>query len=133
MAANPMSSYAVQMREYERRLLRAALDECEGDLDDAAALLGINRLHLKGRCTYLGGVLDKTKHEPPLAEIKVVNQIVRKKEERAVAREERKALAEQQRVADLCRCGEISGMPDGTHVPECSRGPAHPTDEETHA
>lgn len=100
MAANPMSSYAVQMREYERRLLRAALDECGGDLDDASDLLGINRLHLKGRCTYLGGVLDKTKHEPPLAEVKVVNQIVRKKEERAVARAERQAARDRAPAAD---------------------------------
>ena len=62
---NQMAPYFVQMREYERKLLLAAI-EAAGGLDGAAAVLGMTRHYVRARARWLGGVLEgDPKHEPP--------------------------------------------------------------------
>jgi hypothetical protein len=61
-----MAPYFVQLRELERRLLRGALVEADGDLEVAAGMLGVSEKYATSRCTFLGGVLgDEPRHEPP--------------------------------------------------------------------
>ncbi len=134
MPLSPLSRYAVLMRQYERRMLRAAIEEVGGDLGDAAKLLGIHRLYLRGRCTYLGGVVDDVPHEPPLSEAKTVTQSVKKREERAVARAARvakvpivAALAPPPGPEPVC-CARFHYV-DGTHDPQCEHYVAPPAAE----
>lgn len=64
--SNQMAPYFVQMREFERRLLRGAIEEADGSTGTAAAMLGVGRHYLVSRAKLLGGVLgDDPKHEPP--------------------------------------------------------------------
>lgn len=61
-----MAPYFVQIREYERRLLRDAILTVGGDVNHAARVLGVTRHYLWARARLLGGVLDgDPKHEPP--------------------------------------------------------------------
>lgn len=63
---NPMAPYFVQMREFERKLIRAAIAEAEGKMKLAAQMLGVTRHYLHARARLLGGVVgDEPKHEPP--------------------------------------------------------------------
>jgi hypothetical protein len=63
---NKMAPYFVQMREYERRLLKEALTVSDGQVDSAAGILGVTRHYLLARAKLLGGVFTgEPKHEPP--------------------------------------------------------------------
>lgn len=61
---SPMAPYFVQLREFERRLLREAI-EAGGDVSTAARMLGVTTHYAKARAKFLGGVGNEPKHEPP--------------------------------------------------------------------
>jgi len=66
MGKNLLAPYSVQMREYERRLLLAALEHTGGDRALAAEMLGVHEAYITARALFLGGVLPgDPKHEPP--------------------------------------------------------------------
>jgi hypothetical protein len=63
---SPMAPYFVQMREFERRLIRGAIEEAETDIDLAATMLGVTKHYVLARAKLLGGVIgNEPKHEPP--------------------------------------------------------------------
>ena len=63
---SPMAPYFVQMREFERRLIRGAIEAAETDIDLAATMLGVTRHYMLARAKFLGAVIgDEPKHEPP--------------------------------------------------------------------
>jgi len=64
--ANPMAPYFVQMREFERRLIREAYEAAGQDLNATAEVLGVHTHYIKARAKLLGGVFNNDpKHEPP--------------------------------------------------------------------
>lgn len=64
-ASNQSAPYFVAMREYERRMLIAAIETC-GSILAASAALGVTREYVRLRALHLGGVLpDQAKREPP--------------------------------------------------------------------
>jgi len=65
-SANPMAQYFVQLREFERRLLREAFEVAGGDIERTADVLGVHKHYVKARAKLLGGVFEsEPKHEPP--------------------------------------------------------------------
>ena len=61
-----MAPYFVQLREFERSLLRGAITEAAGDMKLAAQMLGVTRHYVYARAQFLGGVVkDDPKNEPP--------------------------------------------------------------------
>jgi len=62
---NPMAPYFVQLREFERRLIREAYEATGEDLDQTASVLGVHRHYVKARAKLLGGVFGDPKNEPP--------------------------------------------------------------------
>lgn len=76
--SNPMAPYFVQMRNFERRLLRGALDAtANNSVPHAAALLGVQEQYVTVRALLLGGVLDgDAPNEPPgnASEVWAANQ-----------------------------------------------------------
>jgi hypothetical protein len=63
---NPMAPYFVQMREFERRLIREAHETTGGDIALTAEVLGVRVHYVKARAKLLGGVFgDAPKNEPP--------------------------------------------------------------------
>lgn len=58
---NPNAPYWVQMRKYETELLGAALSAAGGEVQRAAALLGITRQMMARRCNELGLRVPKTR------------------------------------------------------------------------
>jgi len=64
--SNPMAPYFVQLREFERRLIREAFEVAGGDLMLTANVLGVHKNYVKARAKMLGGVFNnEPKHEPP--------------------------------------------------------------------
>jgi hypothetical protein len=62
----PMAPYFVQLRDYERELLKSALEAADGELAQAASMLGVTSGYIKARARLLGGVRpNEPKHEPP--------------------------------------------------------------------
>ncbi len=62
---SPMAPYFVQLREFERRLMRDAI-EAGGAVSTAARMLGVTEHYVRARAKLLGGVIgDEPKHEPP--------------------------------------------------------------------
>lgn len=71
---NQMAPYFVQLREFERRLLKGAIEVADSSTLLAARMLGVTRHYLVSRAKLLGGVLgDEPKHEPPDLAIKAFN------------------------------------------------------------
>ena len=65
-SSNPMAQYFVQLREFERRLLREAFEAMGGDLTMTAEALGVHKHYVRARARLLGGVFNgEPKHEPP--------------------------------------------------------------------
>jgi len=63
---NPMAPYFVQMREFERRLIRDAYEITGQNMALTADVLGVHIHYVKARAKLLGGVFnDEPKHEPP--------------------------------------------------------------------
>jgi hypothetical protein len=63
---SPMAPYFVQLREFERRLMRGALEAADGNTKVAANLLGVTRHYLLARARLLGAVIgNEPLHEPP--------------------------------------------------------------------
>lgn len=68
---NPMAPYFVQMREFERRLIREAYETVGNDLPMTAEVLGVHTHYIKARAKLLGGVFgSEPRHEPPGAAMK---------------------------------------------------------------
>jgi hypothetical protein len=64
-ASNPNAPYFIAMREYERRMLIAAINSC-GSIPSAASALGVTKEYVRLRALHLGGVLPgQEKREPP--------------------------------------------------------------------
>jgi hypothetical protein len=64
-ASNSSAPYFIAMREYERRMLIAAIDSC-GSISIAASALGVTKEYVRLRALHLGGVLaGQDKREPP--------------------------------------------------------------------
>jgi hypothetical protein len=62
---NLMAPYFVQLRDFERRLMRDAIEAGGGPIR-AAELLGVDRKYLFARAKHLGGVISgEPVHEPP--------------------------------------------------------------------
>jgi hypothetical protein len=63
--SNQLAPYFVQVREFERRLMRDAL-EAAGTIELAATTLGVTTHYVRARSRLLGGVFpDEPKNEPP--------------------------------------------------------------------
>jgi len=75
---NPMAPYFVQLREFERRLIRDAFDAAGHDLGICAAVLGVHVDYVQARAKLLGGVFgEEPKHEPPGSAMDAWNSIGR--------------------------------------------------------
>jgi hypothetical protein len=59
---DPNSFFAVSMRTYERQLIKDALVFCQGNITEAAKVLGVSREFIRNRAHDLGGIYDD---DPP--------------------------------------------------------------------
>lgn len=64
--ANPMARYFVCMRQFERQLIRDALEATGNNVHEAAAILEVEVHYVKARAKWLGAVIgEEPLHEPP--------------------------------------------------------------------
>jgi hypothetical protein len=92
---NPMAPYFVQLREFERRLMRGALEATGGDTIAAANLLGVTRHYLLARAKLLGAVIgNEPLHEPPGLAAKAWNATGKPNQDRKSDQDAQKAASE---------------------------------------
>jgi hypothetical protein len=73
--SNALAPYFIHMREFERRLLRDALEAAGGNTELVATTLGVGIQYIYARSMVLGGIFPgKPKREPPGSTVEAFNK-----------------------------------------------------------